>query len=201
MNAPTLYAVRGIAAGLAAFFALTVGGAAHAQTYPSKPVRLLVPLAAGSTADIVSRFAAQELGTALGQSVVVENRPGAGGTIAMAELARAAPDGYTIAFASQGTLVFNQAIYANPGYDSTKDFAPVSFVGGVSNVMIVPPGERRDQARGRRSRKRRQNPASSRSRRAAAGRATTCPACCSAASRAPTSCTCRTRARRRACWP
>jgi tripartite-type tricarboxylate transporter receptor subunit TctC len=111
-----------------------------AQAYPSKTIRLLVPLAAGSTADIVSRFAAQELGKALGQSVVVENKPGAGGTIAMAELARAAPDGYTIAFASQGTLVFNQAIYATPGYDSTKDFAPVAFVGGVSNVMIVPPG-------------------------------------------------------------
>ena len=57
----------------------------------------------------------------------------------MTELARAAPDGYTIAFASQGTLVFNQAIYASPGYDSIKDFAPVAFVGGVSNVMIVPP--------------------------------------------------------------
>jgi tripartite-type tricarboxylate transporter receptor subunit TctC len=70
---------------------------------------------------------------------VVENKPGAGGTIAMAEVARAAPDGYTIAFASQGTLVFNQAIYAKPGYDSVKDFAPVSFIGGVSNVMIVPP--------------------------------------------------------------
>ena len=105
-----------------------------------------MPLAAGSTADIVSRFAAQELGKALGQSVVVENKPGAGGTIAMAELARAAPDGYTIAFASQGTLVFNQAIYANPGYDSAKDFAPVSFVGGVSNVMIVPPASAGDEA-------------------------------------------------------
>ncbi|MFO1314343.1 MAG: tripartite tricarboxylate transporter substrate binding protein [Burkholderiales bacterium] len=114
-------------------------GAAIAQGYPTKPIRLLVPLAAGSTADIVSRFAGQELSKALGQPVVIENKPGAGGTIAMAELARAAPDGYTIAFASQGTLVFNQAIYAKPGYDSVKDFAPVAFVGGVSNVMIVPP--------------------------------------------------------------
>ena len=118
---------------------VTSFAATAAEPYPSKPIRLLVPLAAGSTADIVSRFAAEQLGKALGQSVVVENKPGAGGTIAMAELARAAPDGYTIAFASQGTLVFNQAIYANPGYDSAKDFAPVSFVGGVSNVMIVPP--------------------------------------------------------------
>ena len=113
--------------------------AALAQGYPAKPIRLLVPLAAGSTADIVSRFAGQELAKALGQAVVIENKPGAGGTIAMAELARAAPDGYTIAFASQGTLVFNQAIYATPGYDSIRDFAPVAFVGGVSNVMIVPP--------------------------------------------------------------
>ena len=99
----------------------------------------MVPLAAGSTADIVSRYAGQELGKALGQPVVVENKPGAGGTIAMAELARAAPDGYTIAFASQGTLVFNQAIFAKPGYDSAKDFQPIAFLGGVSNVMIVPP--------------------------------------------------------------
>jgi len=114
-------------------------GASLAQDFPSKPIRLLVPLAAGSTADIVSRFAGQELSKAVGQAVVIENKPGAGGTIAMAELARAAPDGYTIAFASQGTLVFNQAIYAKPGYDSVKDFAPVSFIGGVSNVMIVPP--------------------------------------------------------------
>ena len=132
-------AARKIALTLAVGIALTASGAAGAQAYPSKPIRLIVPLAPGSTADIVSRFAAQELGKALGQSVVVENKTGAGGTIAMAELARAAPDGYTIAFASQGTLVFNQAIYANPGYDSTKDFAPVAFIGGVSNVMIVPP--------------------------------------------------------------
>ena len=127
------YAAMMLAASLAAH------AAGAADTYPSRQIRLLVPLAAGSTADIVSRFAGDQLGKALGQSVVVENKPGAGGTIAMAELARAAPDGYTIAFASQGTLVFNQAIYANPGYDSAKDFAPVGFVGGVSNVMIVPP--------------------------------------------------------------
>ena len=112
---------------------------AGAQTYPSKPIKLLVPLAAGSTADIVSRYAGQELSKALGQPVVIENKTGAGGTIAMAELARAPADGYTIAFASQGTLVFNQAIFARPGYDSIKDFQPIAFIGGVSNVMIVPP--------------------------------------------------------------
>src|SRR5947208_12794502 len=124
---------------LCAIFVACFCAGAMAQSYPTKPIRLIVPLAAGSTADIVSRYAAQELAKAVGQSVVVENKPGAGGTIAMAELSRAAPDGYTIGFASQGTLVFNQAIYAKPGYDSRKDFQPISFLGGVSNVMIVAP--------------------------------------------------------------
>jgi tripartite-type tricarboxylate transporter receptor subunit TctC len=117
-----------------------VASAAAAQQFPTKPIRLVVPLAAGSTADIVSRLAADELGRAFGQPVVVENKPGAGGTIAMAEVARARPDGYTLIFASQGTLVFNQALYAKPGYDSLKDFTPLAYTGGVSNVMIVPPG-------------------------------------------------------------
>jgi tripartite-type tricarboxylate transporter receptor subunit TctC len=111
----------------------------QAQPYPNRPIRLIVPLAAGSTADIVSRFAGQELAKALGQPVVIDNKPAAGGTVAMGDVARAAPDGYTIGFASQGTLVFNQAIYGKPGYDSVKDFRPVAFVGGVSNVMVVPP--------------------------------------------------------------
>jgi tripartite-type tricarboxylate transporter receptor subunit TctC len=113
---------------------------ADAQTpWPSRPIRLLVPLAAGSTADILSRTIGAELEKSLGQPVVVDDKPGAGGTIAMAELARSAPDGQTIAFGSQGTLVFNQALYSKPGYDSLKDFAPVLLVGGVSNVMILPP--------------------------------------------------------------
>jgi len=129
-------------AALAVCVILACAGAApaHAQgAWPQRTIRLLVPLAAGSTADIVSRTIGSELARSLGQPVVVENKPGAGGTIAMAELARSAPDGYTIGFASQGTLVFNQALYAKPGYDSSKDFAPVAFVGGVSNVMIVHP--------------------------------------------------------------
>jgi tripartite-type tricarboxylate transporter receptor subunit TctC len=112
---------------------------AAAQPWPAKQLRMVVPLAPGSTADIVSRVVATELAKSLGQPVVVENKLGAGGSIAMAEVARAAPDGYTLTFASQGTLVFNQALYAAPGYDSLKDFSPLAFVGGVSNVMIVHP--------------------------------------------------------------
>jgi tripartite-type tricarboxylate transporter receptor subunit TctC len=110
-----------------------------AQDYPSRPIKLVVPLAAGSTADIASRFAGEQLTKIVGQPVVIENKPAAGGTVAMGDVARAAPDGYTIGFASQGTLVFNQGIYAKPGYDSVKDFRPISLIGGVSNVMVVPP--------------------------------------------------------------
>ncbi len=107
--------------------------------YPAKPIRLIVPLAPGSAADIVSRYTAQELSKALGQPVVVVNKPGAGGTIGTAELARAAPDGYTIGFVSQSTLVFDQGIYAKPRYDSVEDFAPIALLGRVSNVMVVHP--------------------------------------------------------------
>jgi len=112
----------------------------HAQTYPARAIKLMVPLGAGSTADILSRIIGAELAKAVGQPVVIENKASAGGTVAMAELARSAADGYTISFASQGNLVFNQTIYAKPGYDSLKDFEPIVFVGGVSNIMVVPPG-------------------------------------------------------------
>lgn len=130
---------RMVHAGFAAMLSPGLAATAIAQTWPARPIRLLVPLAAGSTADIVSRTIGAELTKQLGQPVVVENKPGAGGTIAMAEVARSAPDGHTISFASQGTLVFNLALYSRPGYDSIKDFAPIGLIGGVSNVMIVSP--------------------------------------------------------------
>jgi len=124
-------------AGFAAALLATFGGAWAA--YPAKPILLIVPVAPGSTADIVSRFTAEELSRALGQPVVVENKPGAGGTIGTADLARAAPDGYTIGFVSQSTLVFDQGIYAKPRYDSVKDFAPIALLGRASNVLVVHP--------------------------------------------------------------
>lgn len=135
---PSVPPRRGLARALVAGLALCALGLAHAQSWPAKQLRLIVPLAAGSTADILSRTIGTELSKELGQPVVVDNKTGAGGTIAMAELARSAPDGYTIGFASQGTLVFNQALYSKPGYESLKDFAPIYLAGGVSNVMIVP---------------------------------------------------------------
>lgn len=125
-----------------AFLAATLAAAAgpvRAQAYPAKPIRMIVPLAPGSTADIVARTFGEELGKALGQTIVVDNKTGAGGTIATAEAARAPADGYTMALVSQGTLVFNMGLYKAPGYDSLKDLMPVAVSGGVSNVLIVHP--------------------------------------------------------------
>ena len=118
---------------------IAVSGAARPQTWPAKPIRLIVPLAPGATADIVARIFAEELGKLLGQTVVVDNKTGAGGTIATAEAARAPADGYTLALVSQGTMVFNVGLYKTPGYDPLKDLTAVTVSGGVSNVLIVHP--------------------------------------------------------------
>ncbi len=124
------------------FFAATMmpfAGSAFAQTWPSKPIRMIVPLAPGATADIIARIYADELGKALGQTIVVDNKTGAGGTIATAEASRAAPDGYTMILISQGTVVFNIGLYPKPGYDPTKDFDAVALAGSVSNVLVLHP--------------------------------------------------------------
>jgi tripartite-type tricarboxylate transporter receptor subunit TctC len=112
---------------------------AMAQAWPAKPIRMIVPLAPGATADIVARIYADELGKALGQNIVVDNKTGAGGTIATAEAARAPADGYTMLLISQGTVVFNLGLYAKPGYDPVKDFDAVAVAGSVSNVLVVHP--------------------------------------------------------------
>jgi tripartite-type tricarboxylate transporter receptor subunit TctC len=119
---------------------LALPAVARADTWPTKPIRLIVPLAPGATADIVARIFADELSKALGQTIVVDNKTGAGGTIGTAEAARAAPDGYTIALVSQGTQVFNIGLYRSPGYDPLKSFTTLAISGGVSNVLIVHPG-------------------------------------------------------------
>ncbi len=113
--------------------------AAFAQTWPTKPIRMIVPLAPGATADIVARLYADELGKALGQTIVVDNKTGAGGTIATAEASRAPADGYTMLLISQGTVVFNIGLYAKLGYDPVKDFDAVAVAGAVSNVLVVHP--------------------------------------------------------------
>jgi tripartite-type tricarboxylate transporter receptor subunit TctC len=113
---------------------------ATAADYPTKTITLIVPLAAGSSADILGRTLGNELAKSLGQNIVVDDRPGAGGTIAMAQTARANPDGYTMAVISQGTHVFNLGLYPKLDYDPVKDFVPITPVAYVSNVMILNPG-------------------------------------------------------------
>ena len=111
----------------------------RAQQWPSRTIRMIVPYAPGATGDIGGRLYGEELGKALDQSVVIDNKTGAGGTIAMAELARAAPDGYTLGVIAQGLLVYNLGLYKNPGYDPFKDLVVLSINFSVANVLIVHP--------------------------------------------------------------
>src|SRR5262245_11322796 len=96
-----------------------------AQTYPVKPVRIIMPLSAGGPNDFVARTLAQHFSTALGQQFIVENRPGAGGTIGAAAAARSPADGHTLMFASTTTLSISPSLYSNPGYDPLTSFAPI----------------------------------------------------------------------------
>ena len=112
--------------------------AAFAQgAWPAKPVRLVVPFAAGGTTDILARAVAQELTKSLGQSFVVDNKPGAGGNIGADIVAKAAPDGYTLLMGTVGTQSINKWLYAKMPFDPQKDFQPITLVAGVPNVMVV----------------------------------------------------------------
>lgn len=110
---------------------------AIAQSYPSKPVRLVVPFPPGSGSDVAARTIGQHLGTALGQSFVIENRPGAGGSIGALEVVRAAPDGYTLLFGSSSTLAANVSLLKNIPYDPVKDLAPVAGVADSVTALVV----------------------------------------------------------------
>jgi tripartite-type tricarboxylate transporter receptor subunit TctC len=118
--------------------ALCFIGAVSAQTYPSRPVKIIVPFTPGSATDVMARIVGERLNAAWGQPVVVENRPGAGGTIGIRDTARAEPDGYTLAVVSSGHAV-NHVLYKDPGYDSLKDLAAVAMLGSLPSVLIVPP--------------------------------------------------------------
>ena len=113
-------------------------GAASAQTYPSRPVKIIVPFTPGSATDVMARIVGERLNAAWGQPVVVENRPGAGGTIGIRDTARAEPDGYTLAVVSSGHAV-NHVLYKELGYDSLKDLSAVAMLGSLPSVLIVPP--------------------------------------------------------------
>ena len=123
---------------LLAAAALALPGAVRAQeAWPNRPVRLIVPFAAGGAADVVARLVAQAMGEQLGQPVVVENRGGSGGVIGSEAALAAAPDGYTIAFHTLSSAVLNARLYRNLSFDVRRAFAPVALIGLVPNVVLV----------------------------------------------------------------
>lgn len=123
----------------AAVLSVTAVGAAQAQAYPNKPVRLIVPYPAGGTTDIIARVAAQQLSERLKQPFVVENKAGANGAIGSVEVARAPADGYTLLMGTASTHGINSAVYKSLPYDAVKDFAPVTIVASTPNIIAVHP--------------------------------------------------------------
>ena len=113
---------------------------AMAQTWPTKPIRLMVPFPPGGSTDIVARIVAQKLGERLGQSIVIENRGGAGGTLGTTTVAKSAPDGYNLGIASTSTHVVAPGVYARLEYDPVKDFAPISLIAVSPYLLVVNPG-------------------------------------------------------------
>jgi tripartite-type tricarboxylate transporter receptor subunit TctC len=111
---------------------------AHAQGYPSRPIMLVVPYPPGGGNDVIARIVAGKMSAALGREIVVENHGGAGGTIATRQVARAAPDGYTLLVATS-SLAINPSIYPEVGYDPRKDFAPIGLMATSQNVLLVNP--------------------------------------------------------------
>lgn len=116
---------------------LLLGTEAGAQSYPAKPIRLIVPYPAGGATDFFARLVFPKVGDALGQPVVVENRPGAGTAIGASEVARSAADGYTLLLGDAGTYAFNPTLYKKLSYDPAKDFAPISLTGRFALILAV----------------------------------------------------------------
>jgi len=124
---------------LVLFFAAALfAGAAGAQSYPTKSIRIIVPFTPGSATDVMGRIVSERLNAAWGQPVIVENKPGAGGSIGIRDTARSEPDGYTFVLVSSGHAV-NHVLYKDLGYDTLKDFAAVGMLGSLPSVLIVPP--------------------------------------------------------------
>jgi tripartite-type tricarboxylate transporter receptor subunit TctC len=133
MKAATVVTLAGaLAAGLAAPFAA-------AQTYPAKPVRMIVPLSPGGAVDVAGRLVARSLSERWGTQVVVENRPGAGGTVGTAVAAKAAPDGYTLLMGSSTLMSVNPHLYPKLTYDTVRDFTPVALVASTPLLLVVHP--------------------------------------------------------------
>jgi tripartite-type tricarboxylate transporter receptor subunit TctC len=127
-----------IRAVMSACLAVALGAAASAQSFPARPIMLVVPYPPGGGNDLIARIVAAEMSPALGEPIVVENRGGAGGTIATRQVAHAAPDGYTLLVATS-SLAINPSIYPNVGYDPRKDFSPIGLMAASQNVLLVHP--------------------------------------------------------------
>jgi tripartite-type tricarboxylate transporter receptor subunit TctC len=131
--------IRTLRTAILGFGLLALMGAAAAQGYPNRPVRWIIPYAAGGGSDALARMIAPALSRELGQPVVIENKPGAASAIAATEVARSAPDGYTIFSADNGTLVYNPALYRKLPYNPARDFAPVSLMGRLPTILVAGP--------------------------------------------------------------
>jgi tripartite-type tricarboxylate transporter receptor subunit TctC len=118
---------------------LFVCASVQAQSYPSKPIRIIVPFPPGGATDILARAVGQDLTRQWGQSVVIDNRGGAGGNLGTEAVAKSAPDGYTLVMGTVGTHAINMSLYSKMPYDTVNDFAPVSLVASVPNVLVVHP--------------------------------------------------------------
>jgi tripartite-type tricarboxylate transporter receptor subunit TctC len=128
--------IRGLVIGLAT---LSLVAGAQAQTFPSRTVTIVSPYQAGGTSDIIARILAQKLSERLGQNVVIENRPGANGTIGVNQVVRADPDGHTLLAVASSALTLNPIFYKSLSYDVARDLAPITRTGQVSNVLVVNP--------------------------------------------------------------
>ncbi|MDH5856044.1 Bug family tripartite tricarboxylate transporter substrate binding protein [Lampropedia aestuarii] len=126
-----------IAVALALTWGLSQHGVALAETYPAKPITFVVPFPPGGPTDAMARLLASEVSAELGQTIVVDNRNGAGGNIGASMVARAAPDGYTIMFGTSGPLAINQSLYSKLDYDPRTSFAPIAYVGYLPNILLV----------------------------------------------------------------
>jgi tripartite-type tricarboxylate transporter receptor subunit TctC len=123
---------------LAAATGLWLAPAAAAE-YPARPVSLIVAFTPGGPSDVLARIVGKKIGELLGQPIVIENRPGAGGNIAAELVARATPDGYTLLMGNNSILATNASLYKKISYDAEKDFAPISLIGSQANILVVNP--------------------------------------------------------------
>ena len=127
----------GVAAALLG--ASVAADSAQAQNYPTRAITLVIPFAPGGSTSIVGRAIADKLSEGLGEKVVVDNRPGAGGTVGTKAVAKSDPDGYTLLLGYTGTLAIGPSLYKHPGYDPRQDFAPIGMIGNAPNSLVVHP--------------------------------------------------------------